>query len=544
MPQWFFPEQRKSDVRRDPIESEYFKHDQENEADYDGVDNLVREVLQNSLDAAVDTNSPIRVRFAIYDHSKMPNKERLQVYFDRLKAPMQVCDSSFDFENATEGFLVCEDFGTRGLEGDVGLSSDPKTSEPRQDFFWFWRNVARSAKSEGTLGRWGIGKAVYHRASRIGCFLGLTVRQSDVPKTYLMGQAILKIHEHNGKEYIADGFWGDNDSGMILPVTDKKIIEQFRREWDISRHSEPGLSVIVPFVDSGLNKTNILQAVAVHFFEKILQGLLIVEIETPNPNDNVILASDSIAILCKEIQWDGNKKFKRHTSPPIAFIAECLACKRRPLESKLLGVEKIPGLTKETFDEDSLNTAREQFESGYLVAVKIRLQFSKKNGRYFTDIQDTFDVFVQKTDDKTPDSYFVREGMTIPKPNSSKAKQNGVRGYVRIQKNPDSSGSLASLLGDAEGPAHEDWNTSEKRIQQNWKTGAKGRIEFIKKIVDSVYSVLNPPLGQADSQFLSGYFSIPEHSGTIRSRKDTTLPIPVIINESPKWYRVDKRPCG
>jgi hypothetical protein len=55
------------------------------------------------------------------------------------------------------------------------------------------------------------------------------------------------------------------------------------------------------------------------------------------------------------------------------------------------------------------------------------------------------------------DSYYIREGMTIIKINS-RASQRGIQALVYVE-----SGPLAKLLGDTEGPAHEDWDTSEER---------------------------------------------------------------------------------
>jgi hypothetical protein len=547
MPEWFFNPLRNSDVRRDPSEDQFFKHDQENEETYAGVDNLVCEVLQNSLDAAVSENEPVRVRFAIHKHSDLSNQELLQKYFTRLEASLRVYNDSFDFANATEGFLVVEDFGTSGLKGDVKLFRDSPQKTSGEDFYYFWRNVARSAKSDNNLGRWGIGKVVYKQASNIGCFFGLTIRQSDSPQPYLMGQAILKIHQYQGKDYTADGYWGQEDKSepddvKILPFTDKDIIRNFCKEWKITRKNEPGLSVVVPFVHSGLNGTDILQTAAVHFFEKILQGKLEIEVETELPDIiSCQLTAKTIDVECQKIKWNGNKSLKRNTPPPFEFIRNCFATKKI-VETKTLGKDKTPELNEESFDANDLKLLRQQFSESKLVSLRVSMDLSKVVKTQTTGLRDSFLVFVQKTQEKEPETYFVRAGMTVLKPKSTRAKNAGVRGFVHIEKD----GTLASMLGDAEGPAHEDWNTSEKRLKTNWKPGTKGRIEFVKKIVDQLYTVLTPSVEKADFNFLSGYFSLLEPKTTDGSKGgkndgENGIVVPATFpEEKPKWYKLQK----
>ena len=48
---WAFAELRGDEVRRDPNESELFKTEQTEEGEYASTDALVREILQNAIDA-------------------------------------------------------------------------------------------------------------------------------------------------------------------------------------------------------------------------------------------------------------------------------------------------------------------------------------------------------------------------------------------------------------------------------------------------------------------------------------------------------------
>jgi len=235
MGNWVFEEMRAAAVRRDPNEAELFKTEQTGEGEYSGNDALVREILQNAIDARVGAD-PVKVRLAIHDPQDAPPASRLAYYFCRLRQPLvaqQVESDESGVPCIPCRFLVCEDFGTRGLEGDTELFQDPPAGDrSRQDFFWFWRNIGRSAKTGDDLGRWGLGKTVYRAVSRARCMFGLTIRQSDRQRL-LMGQVVLPIHGYDGKEYVPEGYWcgPHNASGLPMPIQEGQELRQFCREW-------------------------------------------------------------------------------------------------------------------------------------------------------------------------------------------------------------------------------------------------------------------------------------------------------------------------
>lgn len=543
MTQWVFEKLAGAAVRRDPNETQLFKTEQAEEGEYAGTDALVREILQNSMDAST-CHGPVRIRLALHTSEDLPSRERLAHYFGRLEAPLKQREIRFNEHGVPlldDGFLVCEDFGTRGLGGDPLLSKDPPIgSKDRQDFFWFWRNIGRSGKTGDDLGRWGLGKTVYRAASQVGCMLGLTVRSQD-SRELLMGQAVLKIHEHDGAEYVPEGYWcaGVNEAGLPLPVESPGDLARFRKEWKLSRKpSEPGLSVVVPYVASELEGSKILQAICVHFFLPIIQGELIVDLEAPKIGW-VHLDKDTLGDWCRTLEWNGPKRTKRHVAPPIDFVKKCLMIQSQAVPTKELGQTKLPELNEESFESDVLNDLRDQFASEKLVAVNVRMSLPRKSG---DNLLGEVLVFLQRQPDgERTDTYYVREGMTITKLNS-RAGLRGIHAFVMVNKGP-----LASLLGDSEGPAHEDWDTSEDRPNRSW-TKWKGRVKFCRKIVDELADLLTPQTKQADYELLSDFFSIEKTEAPGRARtpnsNGTTPPNFESINQKPRWFRLDGRRGG
>ncbi|MBS0266909.1 MAG: hypothetical protein JSS02_33590 [Planctomycetes bacterium] len=544
---WVFEKLAGAAVRRDPNETQLFKTEQTDEGEYAGTDALVREILQNSLDARVGTG-PVRIHLSLHGPQELPERGRLAQYFQRLAAPLRHREIRFDSQGVPvrqEGFLVCEDFGTRGLVGNELLAKDPPPgSRDQQDFFWFWRNIGRSGKTGDDLGRWGLGKTVYRAASQVGCMFGLTVRSTD-GRELLMGQAVLRIHEHEGHEYVPEGYWcagcapaNSSTPGLPLPISGPAELARFRHEWKLERQpGEPGLSVVVPYVAPELKGQNLLQAICVHFFLPIMRGELIVYLQAPDL-ERKRLDATTLDRECQNLVWNGPKRTKRHVAPPTSFVARCLA-EQSVATTRVLGTERLPELTDAALDPAVLSHLRQSFHQSQLLAVTVRLALPRVQGAADTG---QLRVFVQRQPEGTRcDTYYVREGMTITKLNS-RAALRGVQALVLVDEGP-----LASLLGDSEGPAHEDWDTSEDRPSRTWAKW-KGRVKFCRRIVDDLVELLNPPNSQADFELLSDFFSIQKARAPLPARLPASSGTgPAVLNPiaaQPHWYRLDGRRGG
>ncbi len=544
---WIFAKLDPAAVRRDPNESQWFRDVQAGENEYAGTDALVREILQNALDASAKDGS-VKVRLALHEESEGPKGARRSDYFRRLQSPLSVRDVPCDAAGVPSlpgGFLVVEDFGTRGLGGDPMLCrAPPKESAGQEDFFWFWRNIGLSGKTGDDLGRWGLGKTVFRAVSRVGCMFGLTIRRAD-HRRLLMGQAVLHIHSMDGKQYMPEGFWcdGKDKFGVPRPIESTAEQELFRREWKLTRTTEPGLSIVVPYVVEQLSGVRILQAVCTHFFVPLMRKQLQVEVCAGDIGSApATLNADTLEYWCKTLRWNGQKRLKRHAPPPIAFVRDCLNGAKRLCSTKLLGESRVPELTAESFEEADLPLLRADFSAGRLLEVRVRLGLHPLQR---PSEEGVLSVFLQRGDadqDQRADTYFVREGMTITKL-TSRAAARGIQALVLVD-----SGPLARLLGDSENPAHEEWDESADRPKRLWKSGWGGRVKFCRKIVDLLAEVLAAPVRQADFDLLSDFFSVPRANAPQRAGlPDRKGSLPASLSEiTPKlrWFRLDGRRGG
>jgi hypothetical protein len=547
MADWVFSRIAAASIRRDPNETELFKTEQVGDGEYAGTDALVREVIQNSLDAG-NRSDPVRVRFALHEAAELPPRNRLSQYFRRLGPALASRDIELEADGVPalpNGFLVCEDFGTNGLDGDPTLIKDPPKDWPkREDFYWFWRNIGRSGKTGDDLGRWGLGKTVYRAASRVGCMFGLTIRARD-SRRLLMGQAVLKIHQYQGSEYAPEGFWcaRSQSSDTPLAIECPEEISHFAAEWRLARRHEPGLSVVVPYVAEELQAESLLRLAIVNFFIPILERKLVIEIAASSrPDDPWVVNHQTIESICRTIDWNGRSALKLTAPPPLAFANVCLQHKSRAVETAILGETKLPSVEENSFSSEQLDSLRKRYAQQDVVGIKVRLRLPQKTGD--SPVGELL-AFLQKT--ATPerhDSYYIREGMTITKLNTKRSVR-GVRGLVMVDPGP-----LAALLGDTEGPAHNTWDTSnDERPNKVWKTW-KGRVTFCSHILDSLLELLTPKSTKPDFDLLSEFFSIKRPSAPQPAR--TTKPGDVQEDPepfrgptaTPHWYRLDGRPGG
>lgn len=299
IPEWKFRIPQDSEVNQDPIEGEFFTtHDVG-----DFSDALVRESIQNSLDAKLEnSNQIVTVRF-YFSGKTNANNVRLDKhhYFKGLYPHIFSADNGLNKKeiptlSEKTQYLVIEDFHTVGLDGSVIENDDPNTdSSLGHNFYWFWRNVGRSGKKGSERGKWGLGKTVFPASSVINTFFALTKRWDD-NETFLMGLSVLKTHhlkqEPSVKRY-PYGYFGifrNNDEYFATPTNDEQLLKEFRQTFNLKRdnNTTSGLSVIIPFPRKEITSDSIIRSVLKQYFYPIISGNLIIEVVD---DDNRVIMS-------------------------------------------------------------------------------------------------------------------------------------------------------------------------------------------------------------------------------------------------------------
>lgn len=262
-PQWHFPTDPDGEFRgfNDPGVVQFAK-----------LTALVREVIQNSVDAAALPGQPVRVAFSL-SNVPVANIGGLD-----LRQHLAECmawkgnrtppAAQKFFEKAVRMLggesiptLVISDFGTTGLRGAM-------TKEPNSEWGQLLLGVGMSAKKGGTGGTYGVGKYAPFGLSALRTVLYRT-RDLD-GHCALAGIARLTTHERRGKQLKDVGWYGYPDR---LPVTrDLEGLSPCNR-------AEPGTDLFILGFESGSSwQREVIGAVLENFLVTLDAGHLVVNV--------------------------------------------------------------------------------------------------------------------------------------------------------------------------------------------------------------------------------------------------------------------------
>lgn len=476
----------------DPIEGEFFSTDALGSLG----DALVREAIQNSLDAR-RPRTPARVRISFSARSGALTGERRERYLDGLMPHVVAGRNGGDRAPGPStplDFVVVEDFGTRGLQGDPRQSEDDEigASALRNDFYYFWRNVGRSRKSASELGRWGLGKTVFAAASRASAFFALTVRADD-PRPLLMGQAVLRIHKLGGARYYPYGYFGRFDGDFALPVDDPELVETFRRDFGLARIAEPGLSVVIPFADRDLTPQALLPSLAHHYFVPILAGDLAIDLEHDGKRER--LDTESFERIVERVG-----RSEASSLPRLVDLARwgLALASGAPVPLPEPAQSAAPRWSGDPAMEQALAPLREAFNRGDRIAIRVPVWVKPASG---DATHSTFDVWLERDDTiSAADEQFVRDGITIAGVRGG--VQGGVRAIVCVRDR-----ALSTLLGDSENPAHTEWQERSPRFKDRYRHGPS-TLRYVKGAPREIVRLLTRPAEGRDFALLRHVFSL------------------------------------
>ena len=486
LPSWHFREMERGEINVDPVHDEFFKAQ-------DLADAIVREAIQNSLDARRG-NSKVHVRFRIATDDHALPADRAEPY---LRGLIEHLPAALARPAGPMPYLLVEDSGTRGLTGDPG--EDPELDEsagPRNDFYYFWRNVGRSGKSELDRGRWGLGKAVFSVSSRIRTIFGLTCRADD-GRLLLLGQSVLKTHVLDGQRFAPYGFLARVASDSFpYAIDDEASIARFAADFGV-RRSDPGLSIVVPFHrQDDLRFELLVQSAIRQYFYPILRNDLAVTVEENGIVE--IIQSRTVEEVAQRLGMDDAlaRLCKLTRTSILLEEREWIAVPEPPANG-------APKWRDDALSPQELDALRRRFDAGDVLGFRVALPVRRKKTRAATG---HFAVVLEKDESlRRGEHHFIRRGITIPEVKSPREKP--VRALLVADDDV-----LSTFLGDAENPAHFDWSERNDRIRTNYENGAT-TVRYVKNAIAQLAAMLStPPAGRA-RDLLADVFSVSVAAG-------------------------------
>ncbi len=514
MIEWRFKPNSRDDMDVDPIQGEFFTT-----GDIGNISTaVVREGIQNALDERNKENhsDTVKVRIFLSGDKYAIDANKYSPILQSLKPHLASRTSGLrslpNFSNPMK-FLVFEDFNTKGLEGDPIEYYVPDINDKMpHNFYFFWRNVGRSGKTDDQLGRWGLGKTVFPASSKINSFWGLTVRKSDKRKL-LLGQSILRIHNREDekkeecgyKPYGMFGKYNDNEY-FANPIEDVNTTFLFEELFRLKRGNEPGLSLIIPFCTDEISINHLAYSVIEQYFYPILSGKL--EVEIIEEDEVILLQANSIQAAAEKIEYQklsNGEESKLRNKENLIRLFDFAKWTFRLNDADFFwlnepDLNQKPRWNKSLFsDKEKLDIFRDKFEQTERVAFKVPLRYQLENGKAKICWYEAFlekDLSLNK-----PENLFVRDGITI---SGVKSLDKGlVRGVVIIHDS-----DLARMLGDSENPAHTEWQPDSRNFKGKYVFGNE-TLTFVKNTLKRIYDNLQRPIDGLQKDLLIDFFSIP-----------------------------------
>jgi len=508
---WDFPRLLKNQVESGITQRDQFDNDEVRLSE-----TIVREAIQNSLDAAIDDNQLVRVRFSFLEESNGLKRKFMKQLLTGLRPHAHASGADLTaFDSLKPSALVIEDFGTRGLTGSV-------TEKDEDNFSDFWRRHGKSHKSGKSRGRWGLGKLVYSYTSQVDAFFAITKRNHD-DNFHLMGQAVLKLHKVDGVDYSPHGFFCDleNEGNLLeefqVPIREQTFIDEFIEHFSLERGTDSGLSVIIPY-PSNLDGKRMIGIVIQNYFYPLITKKLEVKI------DDTLINSTNIRELARVY---ANEHFSE-IDTLFDFIEEASSEDPASLVMMSESWTADQKLGLDDFEPKVLDELRKRFSAGELVSLQMPISLTKKDS---TVINTNFSIFIKRPDglQKGLDLY-VRGGLTLP--SEAKFRERKALGVLVAEEEP-----ICSFLGDAENAAHTLWTSHTEKLKESYKSSQRA-VTMIKKALVQLYDLLAEVTEEKDEHALDKFFWF-QKPGKPKKKKmpiKPTPPKPVInVRRQPKF---------
>jgi hypothetical protein len=495
---------------------------------------LVREALQNSLDAKANDATIVRIRIAIHRGASAATPLVAQPFIAGIAPHLGAVDNGLPDRpdlDATIPYLVLEDFGTKGLRG--APDHWQPTGIGANAFFLFFRALGRSGKANESRGRWGVGKFVFPMSSRAHAILAMTI-PDDTRSPMLMGRIVLRTHEAGDAQWHPDGHWGERlspDSKLVTPSRDPELLARFRAAFDVTRLSEPGLSVVVPWLIDEITSDAIRDAVLGEYFLPLLRGELRIEL-VENGSSEIIDGNavrsyaeratdrrlrERLALAVMVVDGNGFA-----LDWPVSLSWDELAVRHEDLPDSL---------------RDMLNT---NLDAGRAVSMRIPVAIGRKDAK--VPPEGYLSVHLRRTDGLGGlRPLIIRDGISLPED-----KTKTVFDHVSLLVAERCA--LATAIGDAETPAHE--QMQHELLKDRYKYPKK-LVTFVRDAAASVVRALRHGENEDDLFTLASYFPLEAEAGpqkpTTKAKPKGKKPsddLPPLPPPSPRRFRVRRVPGG
>ena len=219
------------------------------------LDLLVRESIQNSLDARVQNSKYVEMNFLTgsFDSTKLSQE------LEGITQPLRM-----RFPNERYDYIAARDSHTVGLTGELDYKKVKNNNYG--NLLKLIYEICKPQEAEGAGGSWGLGKTVYFRIgiglviyySRIKTDYGFASRlAASLVENESAQNAMIPVYKDQAKRGIA--WWGESvGENITQPITNENYINDFLEIFSIKPYigDETGTTIIIPYINKELLLTN------------------------------------------------------------------------------------------------------------------------------------------------------------------------------------------------------------------------------------------------------------------------------------------------
>jgi hypothetical protein len=472
--------------------------------DYPYTETFVREAIQNTLDARLDQTAAAVIRFSFHQGDLGPRREFLEGAIN--------CRHDADFPSIPEwnegkiDWVSIEDFNTKGLDGKL---------DDRLGNFWnYWLNfgVSNKEKEGAKRGGRGIGRVTFLIASRVNTVLALTRRAVD-DKTVSCGMCKLRMKRtSDGSVRTTHAYLAEKEKGDVFelhgtPIFSPSLASAFKLNGYVAAPRKSGLALVIPYPHKDLIPEGILASSIEHFAPAILNGSLVVEV------DSAILNATTIDDIAKSVAS------KIHTSSIGADVDRYLGLLRAALadmpELKVDIKKGLAGLRESA----QVKQMQERCAKGEKVAVRLTFDLIKNAQTLPARL---CAVIARSPQDAAPIDRLFREGMSLP---DVKASTPGELDLVLLADEEN----LAEFLNLCEGKAHLDLLESKEIKAKLEARGYQYPVaikRFVKGLPSELRLLVTPDVTEPDKDVFDDFFALPDENEEKKKSKGGKPAVP------------------
>ncbi len=363
---------------------------------------------------------------------------------------------------------------------------------------------------------------MFPSASAVRGVIGLTRRAGD-DCSWVMGQAVLRNHSMGDLEKDSVGFWCDDRTPRPgLPTNDGTLASALSKAARLRRTSEAGLSLVVPALLPDITPSHLIAATVRNYYFPILTGRLVVEIDDTEVSERTFeevsrsLPSELVA------------------SSLLAFVRELQDVRAAEPTLILPPAWQREGISAGTLGPDTTERLREHFKAGRLLAVRAPLQVKQRGDAAAKTFIDLF--LKNATPGERVQTLVVRGSITVP---TEGKKLNLPDSHAALVATDE---LISKLLGDAENPAHTQWNERAEKLRLGWESGGLV-LRRVRAALPELYTLIAERIERDDPLALLEFFSIPksERAGATPPTMGRPKDLPPA---TAKPFRIEKRVGG